>query len=149
MPDLPLAESTPRSRFQAKAVSEIAGHERDFRRWCYRRDGQFDRARLQTALADLPPSLLRLKGPCRFVGEDQACLLQLVGRDWSLTVAADGEFSDAPDVSILLVGVGTADLPETCELDLILDRALVPAAGAAASRQLIDGAGVIPQPQSS
>lgn len=131
MPDLPLAESAPRSRFQAEAVSEIAGHERDFRRWCYRRDGAFDRARLQSALADLPPSLLRLKGQCRFIGEDEAALLQLVGRDWSLTPAADGEFSDLPEAGILLIGVGAADLPEASELDLILDRALAPPAKAA------------------
>jgi hypothetical protein len=133
LPDLPIAPSTPRSAFQAEAVSDTAAHESEFRRWCYQRDGRFDRARLQSALADLPPSLLRLKGPCRIEGEDEAALLQLVGRDWSLTRAKDA-FSDSADASILLVGVGAADLPEACELDLILDRALaVPAEAAAPS----------------
>lgn len=144
LPDLPLAESTPRSRFQAEAVVDTAGHEQDFRRWCYRRDGRFDRIRLQAALAELPPSLLRLKGHCRFIGEEDAALLQLVGRDWSLTPAVQGGFSDAPEDGIVLIGVGTADLPEAAELDLILDRALAVPTQEAAPRPL-HGADVIPQ----
>jgi G3E family GTPase len=129
LPDLPLAETTLRSRFRAEAVSDTADHEQGFRRWCYQRDGQFDRISLQAALADLPPSLLRLKGQCRFIGEGAAMLLQLVGRDWSLNPAVQGEFSDSPEAGILLIGVGAADLPEAGELDRILDRALASPAG--------------------
>jgi G3E family GTPase len=138
MPDLPLVERHPRSRFFAEAASGIADHERDFRRWSYRRDGYFDRTRLQAALRDLPSSLLRLKGRCRFSGEAEASVLQLVERDWSLTPALQEEISNCAEAGILLVGVGATDLPEASELDRILDRALAGPAEMIASLQSIE-----------
>lgn len=116
MPDLPGSTST--SPFRADEVQNTADHEQQFKRWSYQRRGSFDRARLEVALRMLPPSLLRLKGacPCDATG---ALLLQMVGRDWSLTPVAESK-----DHDILLVGVGTEDLPDAAELDSILDRAL-------------------------
>ncbi|MET0720671.1 MAG: GTP-binding protein, partial [Tardiphaga sp.] len=96
-------------------------HEQQFKRWSYRRNGSFDRGGLEVALRALPTSLLRLKGDCTF-GDTGPQLLQLVGRDWSLTPMAESAARD-----ILLVGVGTVDLPDVAELDRILDRALVDA----------------------
>ncbi|QDM19063.1 GTP-binding protein [Tardiphaga sp. vice352] len=117
MPDLPGIGKTSTSPFRADAVADTAIHEQLFKRWTFRRPGAFDRARLETALHALPPSLLRLKGACPC--DTGALLLQMVGRDWSLTPVAESK-----DHDILLVGVGTVDLPDTTQLDAILDRAL-------------------------
>ena len=118
MPDLPITNAQATSPFRAEAVSGTADHEQQFKRWSYRRNGSFDRGGLEVALRALPPSLLRLKGDCTF-GDAGPQLLQLVGRDWSLTPMAESAARD-----ILLVGVGTIDLPDTTDLDAILDRAL-------------------------
>lgn len=128
VPELSAFDRRQASRFQAVAVEAISDHETDFRRWTYRREGTFDPARLETALRALPPQLLRLKGSCRITGEVAPKIFQMVSRDWSL-VASDG---DKPPVSdaIVLVGVGTADLPSDSELDAILDRALADLAAA-------------------
>jgi G3E family GTPase len=120
MPDLAVADAKTSSRFRADAVSNATCHENQFRRWSYQRPGCFDRDRLESALRALPPQLLRLKGGCGFAGDAGPSLLQMVGRDWSLTPAAQSP--DSP--GILLVGVGTADLPDAAELDRILDHAL-------------------------
>ena len=117
MPDLPGTGEAATSPFRADAVASTAIHEQQFKRWTFRRPGAFDRARLETALLALPPSLLRLKGACPC--DTGALLLQMVGRDWSLTPVAESK-----DHDILLVGVGTVDLPDTTRLDAILDRAL-------------------------
>ncbi|WP_322515211.1 GTP-binding protein [Rhodopseudomonas palustris] len=100
-------------------------HGAAFRSWAYRRDGAFDRDRIAGALAALPPELLRLKGSCRLDGEAGAKVFQMVDRAWSLTPPAPDQ-PESP--GIVLVGVGTSDLPEPAVLDAILDRAL--AAGA-------------------
>lgn len=119
MPGLPLAASKAISPFRADAVPDVTDHEQQFKRWQYQRNGRFDRARLETALHALPPQLLRLKGHCTISGDDTGTsLLQMVGRDWSLTPIENA------DRGILLVGVGTDDLPDPAELDTILDRAL-------------------------
>jgi G3E family GTPase len=100
-------------------------HSAEFRSWAYRRDGAFDRDRIAGAVAALPPELLRLKGSCRLDGEDGAKVFQMVDRTWSLSPPEP----DQPEASgIVLVGVGTSDLPPAAVLDAILDRAL--AAGA-------------------
>jgi G3E family GTPase len=126
MPDSTQLMATAGSRFRADAPTTAAvSHEQVFRRWCYQRKGCFDRARLAQALLQLPPQLLRLKGLCRVAGEDQPLLLQMVGRAASLTPASDGGTSAEAD--ILLVGVGTSDLPDTTCLDRILDGALASA----------------------
>jgi G3E family GTPase len=118
MPDLPQAGRKATSPFRADAVPDIADHEQQFKRWQYRRSGTFDRAPLETALRALPPQLLRLKGRCTFAGDSGPSLLQMVGGDWSLTPV------EATEHDILLVGVGTDDLPDPALLDRILDRAL-------------------------
>ncbi|CAN5436242.1 GTP-binding protein [soil metagenome] len=118
MPDLPMADRTLASPFRADPAPAGANHEQTFRRWSYRRIGVFDRVRLKDALRELPSSLLRLKGSCLFAGDSAPSLLQMVGGDWSLT-----RLDQLPS-AITLVGVGTDELPETAELDRILDRAL-------------------------
>jgi G3E family GTPase len=148
MPGLPQGEERPLSRFRAEQITEIADHEGAFKRWSYRRTGRFDRTLLQQALADLPPSLLRLKGLCRLAGEREASVLQMVTPDWSL-IHAETEFPDAGPEDIVLVGVGTADLPDTGELDAILDRALASAATPALpSRSILDSGDSEPPAQS-
>ncbi|MFC0240794.1 CobW family GTP-binding protein [Rhodopseudomonas telluris] len=118
--DAPAKASTFRA--DSPAASD---HSATFRSFAYRRDGAFDRGRIAGAVAALPPELLRLKGSCRLDGEDAPQVFQMVEGVWSLSPA------DQPDTAgIVLVGVGTADLPEPAVLDAILDRAL--AAGAAA-----------------
>jgi G3E family GTPase len=118
-----LDTATTATGFRADAVDTAApDHNADFRRWAYRRDGAFDRSRLAAALADLPPQLLRLKGSCRLDGEDAAAIFQMVDKVWSLSQPSPGQSADAP--GIVLVGVGTHDLPSPAELDGILDRAL-------------------------
>jgi G3E family GTPase len=119
MPDLPVGPSRIVSRFSASEAIDVANHERQFRRWSYRRNDAFDRVRLEIALEALPPQLLRLKGHCRLAGEANASLLQMMGQDWSLTPADVAE-----QTGILLVGVGIDDLPDAADLDTILDRAL-------------------------
>ncbi|RJF77042.1 CobW family GTP-binding protein [Rhodopseudomonas palustris] len=109
-----------------RADLPASNHGETFRSFAYRRDGAFDRARIAGAVAALPPELLRLKGSCRLDGEDSPQVFQMVEGVWSL-VPADQPGDDA---GIVLVGVGTADLPEPAVLDAILDRAL--AAGVAA-----------------
>ncbi|MGM4916564.1 GTP-binding protein [Tardiphaga sp. 813_E8_N1_3] len=122
LPDLPSGEFKPASRFAAIAAETRADHERVFRRWSYRRSGAFDRAKLEYALATLPPQLLRLKGPCLIDNENSASLLQMVGQNWALTHAPN-DMSRQSD--IMLVGVGTDALPDTGALDAILDAALI------------------------
>jgi G3E family GTPase len=97
-------------------------HGTQFASWCYRRNGAFDRTALTTALAEVPLQLLRLKGSCRFAGEDGFAVLQMVEQVWSVTQGAADEIDRTAD--IILVGVGTADLPPAATLDAILDRAL-------------------------
>ncbi|MCX7321897.1 MAG: GTP-binding protein [Hyphomicrobiales bacterium] len=120
LPGLPDGISNPASRF---AATDAADHECNFRRWAYRRDGVFDRDRLEAALGALPPQLLRLKGPCSVTEPAHPQLLQMVGRDWALTPV---EPDSSNDNDILLVGIGTANLPPAATLDAILDAALIP-----------------------
>jgi G3E family GTPase len=138
MPDLPL-ERKAASRFRALAVPDVADHEHLFRRWTYRRNGGFDPARLEGALRGLPSQLLRLKGSCRLTGEVGPYLLQMVERRWSLEPATP----DGPqyDSEIVLVGVGTPDLPAAAELDAILDRALACPTGGIPLRHVDAAAG--------
>lgn len=131
MPDLPPGNQGTVSRFKAAEAFDTTDHERQFRRWSYQRDGAFDRKRLEGQLAQLPPQLLRLKGQCRLVRESGASLLQMVGQDWELTPAPAGEKPE--QAGILLVGVGTDDLPDAASLDAILDSALVSATDASAT----------------
>jgi G3E family GTPase len=117
-----IARRRPGGKFRADAPSAGgAGHEREFRRWFYQRQGSFDRTRLEQILPALPPQLLRLKGSCRLAGENKTFVLQMADRNWSLTRSEPGRFSGRP--GIMLVGVGTADLKST-GLDIILDGAL-------------------------
>jgi G3E family GTPase len=110
------------SRFRADATRAAgASHEREFRRWFYQRQGSFDRARFERALLDMPPQLLRLKGSCRFAGENETFVLQMADGSWSLTPAEAGKLSARPGV--MLVGIGTAEL-KSAGLDVILDGAL-------------------------
>ncbi|MGX7743088.1 CobW family GTP-binding protein [Rhodopseudomonas parapalustris] len=101
-------------------------HGSTFKSWAYRRAGRFDRNRLACAVDKLPPQLLRLKGSCRLAGEDDAKVFQMVESVWSLSSADTG----VAEPGIVLIGVGTADLPAPAELDAILDRALASAGGA-------------------
>ena len=91
-------DAAPAPRPAAAPVS----HETLFHRILYRRDGAFERERLEVALRDLPPSLLRLKGRCAIGGEADV-LLQLVAQRWSLAPAACAEVAS----SIELVGIAT------------------------------------------
>ena len=127
LPDLASFGRRPTARFRADDVTDLdlADHEVGFRRWTYRRDAYFDCQRLAAAIKALPPQLLRLKGACRVTSDSRQMILQLVAQDWSL-VPSDGA-SAALSHTIMLVGVGTADLPPACELDAILDCALSPA----------------------
>lgn len=118
MPDLPVRGVKAPSPFRAEVVADTTDHEQQFKRWSYRRPGSFDPARLETALRALPQSLLRLKGGC-LLSDAGPRLLQMVGRDWSLTPVAESVERD-----ILLVGIGNEDLPDAAELDAILDGAL-------------------------
>jgi len=114
------------SAFRADSPDAARDHGTAFRSWAYRRDGAFDRDRIAGALAALPPELLRLKGSCRLDGEDGAKVFQMVDKVWSLSPPAP----DHPDsAGIVLVGVGTSDLPPPAVLDAILDRALAAGAG--------------------
>ncbi|WP_407168023.1 CobW family GTP-binding protein [Bradyrhizobium sp. ORS 111] len=113
--------------FRADAIErDVTAHESEFRRWAYRRDGAFDRVRLADAIASLPPQLLRLKGSCRLVGERAPAVFQMIGKSWSLSATST---SLAEEGDIILIGVGTRDLPPTEELDIILDGALARARG--------------------
>lgn len=112
------------SAFRADSPA-ASDHSATFRSFAYRRDGAFDRGRIAGAVAALPSELLRLKGACRLDGEDTPQVFQMVEGVWSLSPADQSD-----TVGIVLVGVGTADLPEPAVLDAILDRAL--ATGAAA-----------------
>lgn len=117
-----LSMPSTRQGFRADAVEpDATNHDAEFRRWAYRRDGAFDRARLADAVASLPPQLLRLKGLCRLDGERAPSIFQMVGKSWSLS-PMNALAMDEDD--IVLVGVGTHDLPPAAELDIILDRAL-------------------------
>lgn len=111
---------SPTSPFYAQSCTvDPADHEATFRRWSYQRAGTFDRGRLALAVAKLPPELLRLKGTCSLVGETRHAIFQMAGRTWSLTDAGPESTQ-----TIALVGIGTRYLPDTAELDGILDRAL-------------------------
>lgn len=115
------------SGFRADAAEQVViDHGSTFKSWAYRRAGRFDRNRLACAVDKLPPQLLRLKGSCRLAGEDDAKVFQMVESVWSLSSADTG----VAEPGIVLIGVGTADLPAPAELDAILDRALASAGGA-------------------
>ena len=89
------------------AVTEA--HESTFQRMLYRRRGSLHPARVDAALAALPPSLLRLKGLITLGHENQPYLLQMVGPRFALSPAPAGCVTDW---SVELVGIGTADLDE-------------------------------------
>ncbi|WP_315831297.1 GTP-binding protein [Bradyrhizobium prioriisuperbiae] len=119
-----LAVALPGTGFRADAAdADAPNHDVDFRRWAYRRNGAFDRRRLATAVAQLPPQLLRLKGSCRLADESSAAVFQMVDKTWSLSPATEPAASTP---GIVLVGVGTRDLPSADQLDSILDGALAP-----------------------
>ena len=121
-PDLLLTVRIRRSRFRAEGVEDrTLDHEKNFKRWTYRREGAFERSRLAAAIEALPPQLLRLKGACRVAGEAEPLVFQMVSRDWSLSPAAAGNIDPGP---IALVGIGTPDLPSDTDLAAILDGAL-------------------------
>jgi G3E family GTPase len=128
MPTLAELETAASSSgFRADAVdAAVIDHGTTFKSWAYRRAGQFDRNRLACAVDKLPPQLLRLKGSCRLAGEDDVKVFQMVDSVWSLS-PADAEPAEP---GIVLVGVGTADLPPQADLDAILDRALARAEAA-------------------
>jgi G3E family GTPase len=130
IPDISvIARRGPGGKFRADAApAGGAGHEREFQRWFYQRQGSFDRARLEQILPAMPPQLLRLKGSCRLAGENKTFVLQMADGNWSLTRAEPGRFSDRS--GIILVGVGTADL-KSAGLDVILDGALATSIDAA------------------
>ncbi|MDA9420691.1 MULTISPECIES: CobW family GTP-binding protein [Bradyrhizobium] len=125
MPTLAQLEAGPvASAFHVDTqLPDGSDHGAQFASWCYRRNGAFDRDVLAAALADLPPQLLRLKGSCRLDGEGGSAVFQMVERDWSISSGAAEDVDRAAD--IVLVGIGTADLPPAALLDAILDRALV------------------------
>jgi G3E family GTPase len=127
-PDLAMFSRPRAATFRADPVDDGTDHETEFRRWTYRRVGSFDRGLLVAAVQALPRQLLRLKGSCRVAGEAQPLVFQLVSRSFAL-VPPDS-VTELPADPITLVGVGTADLPADCELDAILDRALVVSAAA-------------------
>lgn len=118
-----LATAGGKSAFRADAVADdLPDHEEAFRRWTYRRPGEFDPSRLAGAIDALPPQLLRLKGACRIAGERKPQVLQMVSRTWSLSPA---ELTGMVDWGpIALIGIGTADLPPDNVLEAILDDAL-------------------------
>jgi G3E family GTPase len=109
-------------RVDSPSIDEI-DHDAQFESWCYRRNGAFDRNALAAALATMPPQLLRLKGSCRLNGECGSTVFQMVEKAWSLAPGAADAADDEAD--IVLVGVGTVDLPPAAVLDAILDRALI------------------------
>ncbi|TFF17855.1 GTP-binding protein [Jiella endophytica] len=89
-------------------------HEDAFRRWTFVSPTAFSRAGFEAALGGLPSSLLRLKGWCRFEGDEAGWLLQWVAGRWTL------DRDDSGPVGTALVGVGTAALPASGELDALL-----------------------------
>lgn len=122
MPELPQVRQALAGRFRADAPSHGGKHEQTFRRWSYQRQARFDRDRLGTALQRLPAELLRLKGLCQFSDETGATVLQMVERSWSLTPNDPNELP--AHCGINLVGVGTDAMPDTAQLDAILNDAL-------------------------
>lgn len=99
-------------------------HDHAIRRWLYRSRRPFDHAALQALLDALPPSLLRLKGWCCIAGETTPRLLQMTGARWTLS-------SDMPPPALvraetLLVGLGSAALPDDGRLAALFDAACAP-----------------------
>jgi G3E family GTPase len=125
MPALAQLEPGAASPFRVDSPAiDAIDHAAQFESWCYRRNGAFDRDALAAALATMPSQLLRLKGSCRLDGESGNAVFQMVEKAWSLVPGTTDDAADEAD--IVLVGVGTADLPPAAVLDAILDRALVP-----------------------
>lgn len=83
------------------------------RSWLFRAAGALDRRRFEAMLAVLPPSLVRLKGWCRFAGEEGAHLLQMTGARWALSPAAA---TAAPPDDTVIVVLGTPAMPEAADL---------------------------------
>ncbi|MBX3454639.1 GTP-binding protein [Ferrovibrio sp.] len=95
-------------------------------RWLYRRNIRFEREKLERLLDSLPASLLRLKGWCWIEGENAPFLLQMTGSRWSLGAT---EKSSHPLLTSLLgedsllIGLGTARLPEDAVLTALFESA--------------------------
>lgn len=83
------------------------------RNWLFRAAGSLDRRRFEAMLAALPPSLVRLKGWCRFAGEDGAHLLQMTGARWTLSPTAKA--AAPPDDNVIVV-LGTPAMPDAADL---------------------------------
>ncbi|WP_374632451.1 GTP-binding protein [Ferrovibrio sp.] len=96
-------------------------------RCLYRRNIRFEREKLERLLDSLPASLLRLKGWCWIEGENAPFLLQMTGSRWSLDAT---EKSSHPLLTSLLgedsllIGLGTARLPEDAVLTALFESAL-------------------------
>jgi len=97
--------------------------EHGIRRWLYRRRASFDRAGLEALLDRLPPSVLRLKGWCRMAGAAQPILLQSTGSRWSLS-PTDSPAAILLQDEILLVGLGTAEMPDDSAMAALFDTTL-------------------------
>jgi G3E family GTPase len=97
--------------------------EHGIRRWLYRRRATFNRARLEALLDRLPPSILRLKGWCRMEDAAQPVLLQSTGPRWSLS-PTDSPAAILLQDEILLVGLGTAEMPDDSALAALFDTTL-------------------------
>jgi G3E family GTPase len=103
------------------ALPVVAEH--GIRRWLYRRRASFDRAGLEALLDRLPPSVLRLKGWCSMADAAQPILLQSTGSRWSLS-PADSPAAVLLQNEILLVGLGTAEMPDDSAMAALFDTIL-------------------------
>jgi G3E family GTPase len=103
-------DAAPRRRRASRFAAEDTTHP--FVAWSWRDPPPLDPDRLRAVLAELPPSVLRVKGVCGLGGEAAPHLLQYAAERWV--------FSPFEGVArFALVAIGTADMPAADVLDAL------------------------------
>ncbi len=126
--------------FRPRADGE---HARQFATWSFVRRQMLDGDALRTAIAALPPTVVRAKGIVRLVeAPERRFVLQLVGRRWSLEPELDAvQDALSPEPSVI-VCIGLADQLEPENLEALF--ALTPVAPVSeAVRILLQGEAAI------
>jgi G3E family GTPase len=114
-------EAAPVLRSVDGAVEQ--DHTAIFRRWSFRTEEPLQRGKLEDVLDAMPSAVLRLKGVCRFAGNDEPHLVQMVGARYTITPWSDAAAGLGEPGTVLTL-IGTRELPESSKLEAMFRAAV-------------------------
>lgn len=98
-------------------------HAATFRRWSFRTDKPLERGQLEDVLSAMPSAVLRGKGVCRFAGDDERHLVQMVGARYTIS-PWNGAMTGENEPETVMTLIGTRDLPESSGLETMFRTAI-------------------------